>query len=171
MSENPDSIPPASGPPSARPEPDGQPGPGGQGPGGQGYGGQPYGQQPNQQGYGAQGHGAQGYGQPYGGPVHPPGYGQPYNQPLYPPGYGYPGYGYPGMEPKSRLIAGLLGILLGSLGIHRFYLGYTTIGVVQIVVTVLTFGLGGLWGFIEGIMILVGADPFTRDAKGIPLKE
>jgi TM2 domain-containing membrane protein YozV len=65
----------------------------------------------------------------------------------------------------------LLGILLGGLGIHRFYLGYVGIGIVQIVVTIVTFGFGAIWGFVEGIMILVGAEMFRRDAKGIPLKE
>ena len=74
-----------------------------------------------------------------------------------------------GTELKSKLIAGIFGILLGSLGIHRFYLGYTTIGVVQIIVTIFTFGIGGLWGFIEGIMILAGG--INKDAKGLPLKE
>jgi hypothetical protein len=88
--------------------------------------------------------------------------GQPYG------GYGY-GSGYP--EQRSRLVAGLLGILLGSLGIHRFYLGYVGIGIAQIIVTFVTFGLGALWGFIEGILILVGAESFRRDAKGVPLKE
>ncbi|MDQ0676071.1 TM2 domain-containing membrane protein YozV [Pseudarthrobacter siccitolerans] len=84
-----------------------------------------------------------------------------------------PAYGYP--QPKSKLAAGLLGIFLGGLGIHRFYLGYTTIGVIQIILTVLlgifTFGLVGLWGLIEGIMILAGASYFQRDANGIPLRE
>ncbi|MBT2519737.1 TM2 domain-containing protein [Arthrobacter sp. ISL-28] len=84
-----------------------------------------------------------------------------------------PAYGYP--QPKSKLAAGLLGIFLGGLGIHRFYLGYTTIGIIQIVLTVFlgifTFGLVGLWGFIEGIMILAGANYFRQDAKGIPLRD
>jgi TM2 domain-containing membrane protein YozV len=53
---------------------------------------------------------------------------------------------------KSKLVAGLLGILLGPLGVGRFYLGYTAIGVLQIVVTICTCGLGGLWGFIDGIL-------------------
>ena len=92
----------------------------------------------------------------------------PQGQPYDPPGYPY-GSGYP--EQKSRLVAGLLGILLGSLGIHRFYLGYVGIGIAQIAVTIVTFGLGAIWGFIEGIMILVGAESFRRDAKGVPLKE
>lgn len=96
---------------------------------------------------------------------------QPHGQPGYPQPYGQQPYGYPGTEQKSRLVAGLLGILLGGLGIHRFYLGYTAIGILQIVVTVLTFGLGALWGLIEGIMIIVGSSSFRADARGVPLKE
>jgi TM2 domain-containing membrane protein YozV len=82
-------------------------------------------------------------------------------------------YGYP--QPKSKVVAGLLGIFLGGLGIHRFYLGYTTIGVIQLVLTVVlgifTFGLVGVWGLVEGIMILAGAGYFQRDAKGMPLRD
>jgi TM2 domain-containing membrane protein YozV len=70
---------------------------------------------------------------------------------------------------KSKIAAGLLGIFLGSIGIHRFYLGYTTIGVIQILVTIFTAGLGGLWGFIEGIMILTGN--IDKDANGQPLRD
>ena len=82
---------------------------------------------------------------------------------------GYPGY----VDPlaKSRVVAGLLGIFLGSLGIHRFYLGFTTIGVVQIVVTIVTCGIGAIWGLVEGILYLVGAGGFTTDADGRPLRE
>ncbi len=72
-------------------------------------------------------------------------------------------------ELRSRLVAGLLGVFLGWLGVHRFYLGYTAIGVIQIVVTVLTAGLGGLWGFVEGILILAGS--FDHDAGGRPLED
>ena len=68
---------------------------------------------------------------------------------------------------RSKLVAGLLGILLGGFGVHRFYLGYTSIGVLQIVVTFATCGVGSLWGLIEGILILVGN--FDRDADGRPL--
>ena len=59
-------------------------------------------------------------------------------------------------KPKSKVAAGILGILVGGLGIHRFYLGYVGIGILQIVVTILTCGAGSLWGFIEGILILCG---------------
>ncbi len=70
---------------------------------------------------------------------------------------------------KSKLAAGLLGIFVGGFGVHRFYLGYIGIGVVQIIVTLITFGVGALWGFIEGILILAGA--MNKDAEGRPLKE
>ena len=70
---------------------------------------------------------------------------------------------------KSKLAAGLLGIFLGGFGIHRFYLGYVGIGIAQIAVTLVTCGAGGIWGFIEGILILTGS--INTDAKGQPLKE
>ena len=69
---------------------------------------------------------------------------------------------------KSKLVAGLLGILLGPLGVGRFYLGYTAIGVLQIVVTICTCGLGGLWGFIDGILILCGR---VNDPEGLQLDD
>ena len=40
----------------------------------------------------------------------------------------------------------LLGIFLGGFGVHRFLLGYTTIGIVQILVTLITCGFGAWWG-------------------------
>jgi hypothetical protein len=98
----------------------------------------------------------------------------PPDSPYQPPNpYGAPPPGYwPGYDPyaKSRLVAGLLGIFLGGLGVHRFYLGYTGIGVTQIIVTILTCGIGSLWGFIEGIMILANSG-ITTDAQGRPLRE
>jgi TM2 domain-containing membrane protein YozV len=114
----------------------------------------------------------------YGAP--PPGYQQ---QPGYPPGYqqpqyGQPAYGQPGYpvqytdpQAKSKIAAGLLGIFLGGFGVHRFYLGFTKIGIIQIVVTIFTCGIGSLWGFVEGILYLVGANGWTTDATGRPLRE
>ena len=72
-------------------------------------------------------------------------------------------YGY-GKPPKSKMTAGLLGIFLGAFGVHRFYLGFTGLGVAQIAVTVFTCGLGSLWGVVEGILILTGS--IDRDADG-----
>jgi hypothetical protein len=70
---------------------------------------------------------------------------------------------------KSKIVAGILGILVGGFGVHRFYLGFIGIGIVQIVVTLVTCGAGSLWGFIEGILILTGN--FDKDAKKRPLKD
>lgn len=96
------------------------------------------------------------------------GYGQGYGQGY--PGYGM-GYGQPYYNPnaKSKVLAGLLGIFFGSIGVHRFYLGYVGVGIVQLLVTIVTFGFGGLWGFVEGIMILLGVG-ITTDMRGIPLR-
>ena len=70
---------------------------------------------------------------------------------------------------KSKMTAAILGILVGGFGIHRFYLGYTAIGIIQIIVTICTFGFGAIWGFVEGILILV--DKIRVDANGMPLAE
>jgi len=81
-----------------------------------------------------------------------------------------PAYGYPqGAQPKSRTTAGILGILLGGFGVHRFYLGYTGIGIAQIAVTIVTCGIGAIWGFVEGILILTDSPSFATDANGVPL--
>lgn len=89
---------------------------------------------------------------------------------LYAPGYGAP-YGAPVMGAKSKTAAGLLGIFLGAFGAHNFYLGYTTKAVIQLVVTLATLGIGGvamgIWGLIEGIMILTGS--IAVDGRGMPL--
>ena len=59
---------------------------------------------------------------------------------------------------KQKVVAGILGILIGSLGIHHFYLGSTTAGIVLIVATFLTCGIAGIVGFIEGILLLIMDD-------------
>lgn len=74
---------------------------------------------------------------------------------------------YTKKERKSRVAAGLLGVFLGGAGLHSFYLGNVRKGVVQLAVTVATCGVGALWGFVEGVMIL--ADYIDKDAKGVPL--
>ncbi len=62
----------------------------------------------------------------------------------------------PGADKK--IVAGILGILLGGLGIHKFYLGYTKQGILQIVITICTCGLGSFMGLIEGIIYLTKSD-------------
>jgi TM2 domain-containing membrane protein YozV len=58
----------------------------------------------------------------------------------------------------SRMTCGIVGILLGGLGIHKFLLGMPTAGIIQIVITVCTFGIGGWIGIIEGIIYLTKTD-------------
>jgi TM2 domain-containing membrane protein YozV len=62
----------------------------------------------------------------------------------------------PGAEKK--IICGIFGILPGYLGIHKFILGYTTEGIIMLLVSVLTCGVaaGIVWiiGFIKGIIYL-----------------
>jgi len=55
---------------------------------------------------------------------------------------------------KSRTLAGILNLFLPGVG--RIYLGYAAIGALQIVVSIFTCGLGLLWPFIDGIIILAG---------------
>ena len=81
--------------------------------------------------------------------------------------YGVDAYGRP-LSDKSKLTAGLLQIFLGGFGVGRFYLGYTNIGVLQLVVSVVTCGIGSIWGLIDGIMILIGNVP---DPQGRMLRE
>jgi TM2 domain-containing membrane protein YozV len=81
--------------------------------------------------------------------------------------YGVDAYGRP-LSDKSKLLAGLLQIFVGSFGVGRFYLGYTNVGIAQIAVSWLTCGIGAIWPLIDGIMILVGKVP---DAEGRTLRE
>ncbi len=69
---------------------------------------------------------------------------------------------------KKRWVACTLGLLLGLVGAHRFYLGYWGFGIAQIAVTLITGGYGVMWGLIEGV--LIGTGHIYKDAKGRPLK-
>lgn len=132
-----------------------------------GYGGPPpggYGPPPGPGGYGPPPPGA-----PHGGP---PGMGM--MGPM-PHGAMNPAAPY-GIDPvtglpfsdKSKMVAGLLQIFVGSFGIGRFYTGHTGLAIAQIAATWLTCGLGALWPLIDGIMILMGK---VTDAQGRPLRD
>lgn len=58
----------------------------------------------------------------------------------------------------KKVLAGVLGIILGGLGVHRFVLGDAVGGILRIVITVLTCGIGSIIGFIEGIIYLTKSD-------------
>ena len=95
----------------------------------------------------------------------------------------YPNNGQPpfqqGIQPpegyiqKSRIAAGLLAMLLGAYGVHSFYLGNTSRGILQLLVSALTCGVGAIvmfvWGILEGIKILDGR--INTDFNGVYLKE
>jgi TM2 domain-containing membrane protein YozV len=68
---------------------------------------------------------------------------------------------------RSKVVAGLLQIFLGGLGIGRFYTGHVGMAIAQIVVTFVTCGLGALWPLIDGIMMLVGN---PKDVDGRPMR-
>lgn len=91
--------------------------------------------------------------------------------PAFPPPPGY--VLVPVDQRKSKVAAGVLGILLGFLGAHNFYLGYTGKAVGQLLITVLSCFLLSwavwIWGLVEGILILTGS--MAVDERGIPLKD
>lgn len=103
-------------------------------------------------------------------PISPPGHSAPpagWYPPPPPPPWGTWAWGdgtpidlsrLPPFEPSKRTTAGILGILLGGLGLHKFVLGYTNAGIIQIVISIFTCGVGSVVGLIEGIMYLTKSD-------------
>jgi TM2 domain-containing membrane protein YozV len=78
-----------------------------------------------------------------------------------------PQYQSPYQTPRNpaegkKIAAGVCAIVLGSLGVHKFILGYTGAGIVMLLVTLLTFGAGAvvmhIIGIIEGITYLTKSD-------------
>jgi len=65
-------------------------------------------------------------------------------------------------EESKRVIAGILAILLGPFGVHKFILGYTTQGIIMLVITIVTCGIGAavtsIIGLIEGVVYLTKSD-------------
>ena len=73
-------------------------------------------------------------------------------------------YGVEPVSPKLLLPAVLLCFFLGTLGIHRFYVGKIGTGIAMI----LTLGGLGIWTLVDFIMLLVGA---FKDKDGLTLKQ
>jgi TM2 domain-containing membrane protein YozV len=77
-------------------------------------------------------------------------------QPIQPP----PAYGaidWKQQGADKKLVAGICGIVVGGFGVHKFILGYTNEGIIQLVLG-LCFGIGGIIGIIEGIIYLTKSD-------------
>ena len=95
---------------------------------------------------------------------------QPYGQPA----YGQPAYGQPfaAGAPKQWIVAVLLAFFLGTLGIHNFSLGYTTKGIIQLVLTITVIGIfvSGPWALIDFIMLIMRSGSYATDAQGQPLQ-
>lgn len=65
----------------------------------------------------------------------------------------------PNYQDNKKIAAGLLAILLGPLGIHKFYLGYTQEGIIWLVISLFTCGsVTAILGLIEGIIYLTKSD-------------
>ena len=62
------------------------------------------------------------------------------------------------MGADKKTTAGICGILLGWLGVHKFILGYNTEGVIMLVLGLLTCGMTNIIGIIEGIIYLTKSD-------------
>ncbi|MDK1476328.1 TM2 domain-containing protein [Streptomyces sp. 549] len=65
---------------------------------------------------------------------------------------------------KSKIVAGVLQLVLGVLGVGRFYTGHIGMGVAQL----LTCGGLGIWSLVDGILFLVSND--RTDSEGRPLR-
>ena len=100
-----------------------------------------------------------------------PGAGQPaFGQPAYgQPAFGQGAYATP---PKQWIVALLLAFFVGFLGVHNFYLGYTTKGIIQLILSLTVIGMfvTGIWAFVEFIMIIMRYGAYGCDAQGRPLE-
>jgi TM2 domain-containing membrane protein YozV len=62
-------------------------------------------------------------------------------------------------QENKKIVAGVLAILLGGLGVHKFVLGYTQEGIIMLIISIISCGIvGGLIGLIEGIIYLTKTD-------------
>lgn len=61
-------------------------------------------------------------------------------------------------QENKKMMAGILAIVLGAFGVHKFLLGYNKEGIIQLVLTFVTCGAAGIMGLIEGIIYLTKSD-------------
>lgn len=62
----------------------------------------------------------------------------------------------------KKILAGILGIVVGAFGVHKFVLGYTTEGLIMLLTTVISCGIlaivPSVIGIVEGIIYLTKSD-------------
>ncbi|AZA11337.1 TM2 domain-containing protein [Corynebacterium gerontici] len=85
------------------------------------------------------------------------------------------------LNQKNRVIAAVLAFFLGSFGVHNFYLGYNTKGLIQaglgifgwltaiFLIGFLVLAGVSLWALAELILIIANVGPYQTDARGVPL--
>lgn len=61
-------------------------------------------------------------------------------------------------QENKKILAGVLAIVLGGFGVHKFILGYTQEGIIQLILGVVTCGIGSIIGLVEGIIYLTKTD-------------
>ena len=61
-------------------------------------------------------------------------------------------------QENKKILAGVLAIMLGGFGVHKFILGYTKEGILQILMSFFSCGLAGIIPFVEGIIYLTKSD-------------
>ncbi|RNE48298.1 TM2 domain-containing protein [Corynebacterium alimapuense] len=103
-------------------------------------------------------------------------------QPIYQASTPQAMYAHGIVDQKSWVVAALLAFFFGTLGVHNFYLGYTSKGAIQLALTVIGWitailligfvflAVVGIWAFIDFIFILLRSGSLGRDSRGIPLK-
>lgn len=85
-------------------------------------------------------------------------------------------------SPKSSVVAGLLQFFLGGLGVGNFYAGKTTLGLIQLLLTLVAFPLDlifigflihaivGIWAFVESILYFIKSGSYGFDGDNLPLQ-
>lgn len=110
-------------------------------------------------------------------------------QPQQQPQYGMPQYGYQQQpqyvqqptQQRSWVATMLLCFFFGTLGVHNFYLGYTSKGIVQLALTIIGWitafiiigfailALVGIWVLVDLVLILTRSGNMGQDSRGVPL--
>lgn len=84
-----------------------------------------------------------------------------------------------GKSSKSKVVAGILALFLGSLGIHWFYLGFTTRAIIRLIIWLIVFWTGfgfvimAIWALVDGILLLTAKEgsKWHKDSASLELTD